>query len=497
MVFGTLVELGGRIILFLLIRAPVEAVKVYIPGQTGWFGDGRITGISILRHLFETMGTTFIKLGQILSMRAEAPLPLKQDLQKIQDNVPAVGFSDVEDMLRKELGAPVEDVFEWIDPEPLAAASLAQVHRARLRKEQEDVAVKIQRPHLQGIVKIDTMIIDIALGIVRLALPLFRRKTDLSVFTVSFSKHLDQEIDFISEGRYQDKMRLIIEDHTYYSRYVKIARVHWDYTTSKLLTMELVKDFHRLNSEKGNQILLRHKLPEFRPERACHLGLVEAFRCSESCFKWGFVHGDAHYGNLYVMEDGRIFLCDFGMMDVYSPELRDAAIELFLGLMYYADPDITLEALSRLHEQAGGKPNKVNWSEARDLVQRLILRRVIKPTPDSMPQIPVDMKGAPNLLDEAVYLLIPLGFKFPDGLWLYVKALAYINQMGFELFPRYDCATMFVPIIAEQQKQRLLAEMKDLNVTEMREFMNRLNDFVTGPGLRALNEMQSKMQTVS
>ena len=202
----------------------------------------------VMRGFFTDMGPAFIKFGQILSMREEVPPTVQRELQLLQDKLPAMSYKQVKKILERELDRPVEEVFEYVEETPIATASLAQVHRAKLRKEQEEVALKIQRPYLQGVVAVDTVIVcDVIVGLVNVLLPTVRKSTDTHIFTNSYRESLAKEIDFILEERSQTAFRNLVMKHPIYSQAAKIARTYREYTTTKLLTMELVKNYHRMD----------------------------------------------------------------------------------------------------------------------------------------------------------------------------------------------------------------------------------------------------------
>jgi predicted unusual protein kinase regulating ubiquinone biosynthesis (AarF/ABC1/UbiB family) len=185
------------------------------------------------------------------------------------------------------------------------------------------VALKVQRPYLEAVAKLDTVIVcDLVMGAIKLALPLVRKNTDVSVFTSSYRKSLERETNFRLEGRTQEDWRMHIASHPIYSQTLHIARAHMQYTTTKLLTMELVKDYYRLDRVLDDLTpqdlweIVTTKVEGYPDELPFHLLWSQAYLVFESVATWDTFHGDIHPGNFYLLkpkEKGgkwKIFLCD-------------------------------------------------------------------------------------------------------------------------------------------------------------------------------------------
>lgn len=306
----------------------------------------------IIRGVFTELGPTFLKLAQIVSMRPEAPPFLREELQIIQDALPPMKPKEVKKIIGKELKrlgkGSIEEEFEWVELKPLASASLGQVHRAKLRTG-EEVAMKVQRSHLEGYLTLDTVvIIDIVLGMVARCF-LEIRKLDLSIFKVSFRQSLHRETDFFLEGRTQVHFANLFAEYPLYAQGVKVAKVYFDYTTEKVLTMELVKNFHRadrLAEMEPDKLwdLLNTKLPEFPEDFHFQLVNVICALNGDMSVLWGHMHGDPHLGNLYFMEpqEGygwRVFLCDWGMVEEFPPHAKAWMTRVYRIFMFTANAE--------------------------------------------------------------------------------------------------------------------------------------------------------------
>ena len=262
----------------------------------------------VLRGLFTDLGSAFIKFGQILSMREEVPPVLKREFAMLQDKLPPMRYREITRILERELDRPVKEVFEWVEEKPIAAASLSQVHRAKLRKEQEEVALKIQRPYLSATVVLDTVIIcDIFLGLIKLMLPLLNKSTDVGLFTTSYRDSLNEETQFVLEARNQERFRKLVMKHPIFSQCTLVARTYPQYCTTKLIVMELVQDYYRLDRLMDD--LTPQQLWEFADTkiegypRDLPMQLVFSLVSLgiTGLLDWGFSHGDMHLGNFYAL----------------------------------------------------------------------------------------------------------------------------------------------------------------------------------------------------
>lgn len=435
----------------------------------------------VMRGFFTDMGPAFIKFGQILSMREEVPPTVQRELQLLQDKLPAMSYKQIRKILERELDRPVEEVFEWVEETPLATASLAQVHKAKLRKEQEEVALKIQRPYLAGMVALDTVIIcDVFFAIVNAMLPTIRKSSDTGVFTSSYRDSLTKEIDFILESRAQDRYRNLVAKHPIYSQATKVAKTYREYTTTKLLTMELVKNYYRLDrimDELTPQQLwdfASTKLEGLPPETPLQLVFAQFGLYLHSLSHWGFSHGDAHLGNMYALapekegDPWRIFLCDFGMMIEASEYERLTAIGVGLGLAYHWDGTYVGLAFSLIVR---------NWDELDDkAIQKLcdymstMSSKYFVETKDGAEKIfyPRIQRGtSTNVVSEVLYGTATLNIKAPPFSWLLFKNMSYIANMSLSLWTSFNPNNAWVPHCKKYLKDFLVWKMDSMNVTNL------------------------------
>ncbi|TXG55552.1 hypothetical protein EZV62_020808 [Acer yangbiense] len=264
------------------------------------------------------LGPTFIKLGQLYSSRSDLfPSEFVEELSKLQDKVPAFSPEKAKSLIESELGAPVDQLFRTFEDLPIAAASLGQVHRAILH-DGEKVVMKIQRPGLKKL-------FDIDLRSLKLVAEYFQRSetfggpiTDWVGIYEECERILYQEIDYINEGKNADRFRRDFRN----TKWVRVPLVHWDYTASKVLTMEYVPGI------KINELDALDLRGFSRAQISSHI--VEAYLIQ--ILKTGFFHADPHPGNLAIDVNETIIYYDFGMMGEIKSLTREKLLKLFYAV---------------------------------------------------------------------------------------------------------------------------------------------------------------------
>ncbi|NMO13695.1 AarF/ABC1/UbiB kinase family protein [Pyxidicoccus fallax] len=266
------------------------------------------------RMLLSDLGPTFIKLGQVLSTRADLlPAEYIDELSLLQDHVVPIPLEQVHAQIRESLGKEVQDLFAQIDPVPLAAASIAQVHRA-ITLQGDEVVVKVQRPGIAAS-------IDSDLGVLRsLARLLEAVVEETGVYTPSgivdeFDRAIHEELDFINEA---NNIRAFLENHRE-RPYLKIPRVYSELSSRTVLTLEFIRGV------KINQAQLAE---EDRKVIAQHI-LEASFR---QLFDDGLFHGDPHPGNILLLEGNRLALLDFGVVGRLTRPMQETLVMLCLAV---------------------------------------------------------------------------------------------------------------------------------------------------------------------
>jgi predicted unusual protein kinase regulating ubiquinone biosynthesis (AarF/ABC1/UbiB family) len=274
---------------------------------------------SWLRQSLIDLGPTFIKIGQALGTRADLlPLAYVKELATLQDNVPAFSTADAFARIEAELGRPLHELYPEIDSEPIAAASLGQVYRARLRTG-EEVAVKVQRPDLEATISFDVAILFRLVKLTNRLFPKANENADWEGMLREFHATIFEEMDYVKEGRNADRFRYNFRTW----RAIRVPKIFWSHTSTRVLTLEFIRGTkvvdidglkaHRISAVKVNRLLIRTYLKQLLED--------------------GFFHADPHPGNLLVMDSGHLAFFDFGMVGRINPKLQSQMIDAFFHVV--------------------------------------------------------------------------------------------------------------------------------------------------------------------
>lgn len=383
-----------------------------------------------LKEKIIKLGPTFIKMGQAMATRADLlPLPYVKELGTLLDSVPAfpneVAFARIE----RELERKIHEVYSDFELTPVAAASLGQVYKARLHTG-EEVAVKVQRPNLAGIIGGD---VEILRKITNFALrfPSLNKNADWAGMLNEFDETIHEEMDYVSEGRNAERFRENFESWGN----IHVPAIHWEATTSKVLTMEYIHgtkvtdiealQAHRISPEKVNRLLIRTYLKQLLED--------------------GFFHADPHPGNLLVMNDGRLAFFDFGMVGRITPQLQSKMIDAFFHVVA-RDPDSIAQDLIELDFlKPGSDPEMV----------RPVVRRMFK--------FHLDLKLKDVNFKELTYdladVMYDYPFRLPSNFTYIMRALMTLEGIGIVTDPEFNFFITAKPYAKEFMLRR---EGKDL-----------------------------------
>ncbi|MBD1923175.1 AarF/ABC1/UbiB kinase family protein [Microcoleus sp. FACHB-831] len=271
-----------------------------------------------LRHIITRLGPTFIKVGQALSTRPDLiRKDFLEELIKLQDQLPPFENAIAHSIIEAQLGRTISEIFSEITPEPIAAASLGQVYRARLHTG-EEVAVKVQRPNLLPTITLDLYLMRWAASWLAPWLPL-NLGHDLSLIVDEFGIKLFEEIDYINEGRNAEKFAANFQDDPT----VKVPAIYWRYTSHNVLTLEWINGFKLTDTE-------RIKAAGLDTDTIIQIGVTSGLR---QLLEFGFFHADPHPGNLFATPDGRMAFIDFGMMDQLDQNTKETLVTAVVHLI--------------------------------------------------------------------------------------------------------------------------------------------------------------------
>lgn len=297
-----------------------------------------------VRQVLVDLGPTFVKLGQVLSVRPDI---LTQDLQAefetLQDRVPPMAFDDVRAVVEEELHQPLEEVFEVFDEVPLGSASIAQVHRARLIGGQE-VAVKLQRRGIERKIRSDLHILYTLAQLFEGQISVPGMHTPTAVIR-EFDTAINQELDFLLELRNAERLR----NHCQSMQEILVPRVFPRWSSRRMLVMELIR---------GRP--LGQAMDELSGPAAKALAHAIMEATYRQVFEYGFFHGDPHPGNLFVSEDNRLVYLDFGVVGTLTGAMQDTIISAFTSMVFR---DAETLALTVYRAGATGKGSRVDLRE--------------------------------------------------------------------------------------------------------------------------------------
>ncbi|KAF7089727.1 hypothetical protein CFC21_092620 [Triticum aestivum] len=400
---------------------------------------------SILR-----LGPTFIKIGQQFSTRVDIlPKEYVDQLSELQDQVPPFPSETAVSTIEEELGASVNEIFERFDVEPLAAASLGQVHRACLNG--QEVVLKVQRPGLKELFDIDLKNLRVIAEYLQKVDPKSDgAKRDWVAIYDECANVLYQEIDYTKEAFNAEKFAENFKNMDY----VKVPEIYWEYTTPQVLTMEYVPGI------KINRIQQIDKLGLDRKR----LGRYAVESYLEQILSHGFFHADPHPGNIAVDDanGGRLIFYDFGMMGSISPNIREGLLEVFYGV-YEKDPDKVLQAMVQMGVLVPtGDMTAVRRTaqffldsfEERLAAQRKE-REMATVEPGFKKQLSKEEKFEKKkqrlaaIGEDLLAIAADQPFRFPATFTFVVRAFSVLDGIGKGLDPRFDITEIAKPYAME------------------------------------------------
>ena len=374
-----------------------------------------------LRQVLTDLGPTYIKVGQALSTRPDLiRKDFLEELTKLQDQLPAFDHDRAMAIIQTELDQDLDVIYREISPEPIAAASLGQVYRARLRTG-EEVAVKVQRPNLLPVLTLDLYLMRWAAGWLSPWLPL-NLGHDLTLIVDEFGIKLFEEIDYINEGRNAERFATYFADDPH----VKVPSIYWRYTTTCVLTLEWINGFKLTDTE-------RIKAAGLDQDALIQIGVTSGLR---QLLEFGFFHADPHPGNLFALPDGRMAFIDFGMMDQLEQITKETLVDSVVHLI-----------------------NKDYDQLAIDFVKLGFL----SPTTDIRPIIPAlesvlgDVMGSSvkdfnfkTITDSFSELMYDYPFRVPAQFALIIRSLVTQEGIALSLNPEFKIVDVAYPYVARR-----------------------------------------------
>ncbi|RPE66845.1 ubiquinone biosynthesis protein [Tibeticola sediminis] len=379
-----------------------------------------------VRLALEELGPTFVKLGQILAGRADLFGPeWIAEFEKLHSQVPALPIEALRPQLREDLGAEPEAVFARFDAQPLAAASIAQVHGARLQDGTE-VVVKIRRPGIESVIEADLRLMARLAALAEAEWPALKPYRPQQLVR-EFARSLRRELDLANECRNAERIAANLAALPY----IVIPRVYWDWTGARINVQQ------RIEGVPGERIDALTPEAGFDRERLARRG---AHAVLKMIVQDGIYHADPHPGNVFYLRGNRIAFIDFGMVGRLSERRREELLSLLLGLVEReprAVADVLLEWASDGH--------------GADLAQ---LEREIEAFVDQYHGVPLAQLRLGQMLADATAILREHQLGLPSDLALLVKAFITLEGLGRSLDPNFHMAAEATPLLRQVLRAR-------------------------------------------
>jgi ubiquinone biosynthesis protein len=385
-----------------------------------------------VRLVLQDLGPSFVKLGQIASTRPDlVPSDILGELRRLQDEVPPEPFDTVRAQVEAELGAPLEELYESFEAEPLASASVAQVHRARLKTSEGsvDVVVKVQRPDVRGVVERDVDLLYWLAHAIERSIPESKLYAPVKLVG-EFDQAISAELDFGLEADHAERFARNFEDN----RRVQFPRVYRQASARKVLTLEYL-DGRKIYDAVASGF------------SGAAIAKLAVDMIVKQIFEDGFFHADPHPGNAFIMGEAdqpTIAMIDLGLVGRLTPRMRDRTIDLMVAAVR-EDYRGMADALYAI-----GRPTKKIDREAYEAEVTMLAQKYLgKQLGD------IELSA---MIRDLVYGARKYGLEVPSEFLMVGKALMTIEGVGKEIYPELDVFEEVKPYFLKLMYQRYSPE---------------------------------------
>jgi ubiquinone biosynthesis protein len=369
-----------------------------------------------IRLAIEELGPTYIKLGQILSVRRDVlPPPLINELLMLTDKVKTVPYEEVQGVIEETCGDTSQFCI-FVDSDPIAGASLSQVHRATMTDGSE-VVFKVQRPDIRELIEVDLTILESFAARAERSFPYLKPYNPTGLIK-EFSKQMRKELDFILDGKNAETVAVNMKGLPR----VKIPKIYWEYSSPRLLVMEYVE---------GTRVDDIDKLSETHDTKELAEIGFEAYL--KQIFINGFFHGDPHPGNLLVTEEGNVVFLDFGMVGILRPERRLAYTRILYSIISN-DIDMLLDNF----EDIGVKLDPDKVEDFKDEMYA-----IFKETEN----YELDQFSFSDSMNTLTSILNRYRIVMPGNFMLMLKVVTMVGDVGGQLDPQFDIIGKIQPYL--------------------------------------------------
>jgi ubiquinone biosynthesis protein len=402
----------------------------------------------VLKQILIELGPTFVKLGQILSTRPDLLAPeYIEALETLQSDVPGLPWSEIAPILEAELGQPIVESYAEVAEKAIAAGSLGQVHKGKLRDGQE-VAIKVQRPGIQRVIEED-------LEVLRSLAQFFSGDAlgeayDLEALVEEFSNSITGELDFTREARNTEELTAnLANSELWQPGQVVIPRVYWQFTSKKVLTLEWIAG-------------VKISQAELTEPRRKELAALAAKVVMQQILIDGFFHADPHPGNFFYVGDEkqiRLAMLDCGMVSRMDPRTKSILTDLLIGIVY-EQPRQVAQSVREL----GFAKLEIDIKAIESAFDRLLRRFYTRP---------LEEINLSELLNEALRIPRENKIQMPGSIGLFVKAIANVEGIARRLDPLFPFIDVAKPVVEKAIQQRILNSAKMQNVAYNSLYLSR------------------------
>ncbi len=419
--------------------------KINILNRTGITSSKKIPGPERLRETIERLGPTFIKFGQIMAQRPDIlPKRYTQELQKLEDDVPEFDSEKAMQIIREEIDI---DAFEYVQEKPIAAASIAQVHRARL-KTGEDVIVKIRRPGIEEKIREDLDILEFMAKKGEKEISKLRQ-LKAHKMVEEFANWTRDELSLRKEAKNAQRLKQNLSDE----ENVKVPEVFLEHTTEKVLVMEYVDGVKCKNKKRLQELDIAS---EEIARTAIRAGLKQVVRD-------GFFHADPHPSNFLIQEDGKLVYLDFGMMGKFSKNMQEN-----LGLLFLHAANEDVDAATEIVKKIAVLEDDADIEGLKkDIEEKLLLVK------DSSLE---EHSISKELLDITIKAA-ERGVHMPASFAIVGKSLVTMEGIGLTIYPQFQVTEEYEEIakqiLLEKNNPDQLVQNFIIDLIENKEFVSR------------------------
>ncbi|MDO5823319.1 AarF/ABC1/UbiB kinase family protein [Methanobrevibacter sp.] len=363
-----------------------------------------------VRKVLEELGPAYIKLGQMLSTRPDlVGLEIAEELQQLRDNTPVTPFDEMKEVIEEELDQPIENVYSYIDENPLGSASIGQVYKAKLKSTGEEIAIKVQKPNSRDIIESDIKIMKFLAKRIDKFIST-TKSFNLPAIVSEFERSILKEINYLEEVMNMQNL----ENNFRNISYVRIPKAYVEYCGEKLITMELIKGVTVTDLIEGDY-------PHINKKAIANYGLKSYFK---QIMIDGYFHADPHPGNLIVTQDNKLCYIDMGMMGILSDDFKENLAE-FMLLLINGNTDNIIKQLIYMDIISQSQNTPELRADINDLLNLYY---------------GAELKNMDGAMEDLLNAMIKNHIVLPNEFVMIGRGIALIEDTGKKLDPNFNAA---------------------------------------------------------